>query len=245
MRRRTLLSTLAALPAWSSLRATVGDRLAFQFALLNWGDSWNLRQRALVRLCFEIQKRCNIPIQREAQALAVEDFLKSPSPFVFLSGNGPLPSLDARQARDIRIGLQAGGLLVFDSFSADDSFQKSAYAFMERVFPEIPPQRIPPDHTVFQSYYLLKEARGRLNRSPFLEGWTQGRRTYAFYSPNDLLGALETDQVGNWSHNMEIGGGFRRELCFRLAINLTYYALTLNYKKDRAFPPVIERRRRQ
>ena len=29
-----------------------------------------------------------------------------------------------------------------------------------------------------------------------------------------------------------------------LGINLTYYALTLNYKKDRAFPPIIERRRR-
>jgi len=65
-----------------------------------------------------------------------------------------------------------------------------------------------------------------------------------FFSHNDLLGALEADPLGNWAYNMEMGGGFRRELSFRLAINMTYYALTLNYKKDRAFPPIIERRRR-
>ncbi len=104
---------------------------------------------------------------------------------------------------------------------------------------------IPSDHSIYQSFYLLKEPRGRLDKKNYWEGWDQGRRTTAFFSHNDLLGAMDADRMGNWTFNMEIGGGFRRELCFRLAINLTYYALTLNYKKDRAFPPVIERRRRQ
>lgn len=115
---------------------------------------------------------------------------------------------------------------------------------MHRAFPEVEPAVLPSDHSIYQSYYLLKEARGRTNKANYLTGWNYGIRTIAAFSHNDLLGAMEADRMGSWTHNMEIGGGFRRELCFRLGINITYYVLTVNYKKDRAFPPVIERRRR-
>ena len=147
----------------------------------------------------------------------------------------------------MRVLLGGGAMLLFDDTSpkGDDAFYKSSMAFMKRVLPEFARSAIiPQDHAVYQSYYLLKKPRGRSNKEDYLEGWNMGKRTQVFYSHNDLLGAMEADPLGNWAHNMELGGGLRRELCFRLGINMTYYTLTINYKKDRAFPPIIERRRR-
>lgn len=247
MKRRDVMKWLLTLPA-AQLLAETDPTLQFQFCMLALGPDWNTRERALVKLCFEIQKRCNIPIENQARSCTINQVLDVGSPFFIVSGAQPLPEITTHQADLLRTALNAGGLLLFDCFADanDDRFYRSAIKMMQKVFPELgPPQKIPNDHTIFQSYYLLKEARGRTNRTNYLEGWTRGNRTLAFFSHNDLLGALETDSLGNWSNNMEIGGGFRRELCFRLAINLTYYTLTLNYKKDRAFPPVIERRRRQ
>ena len=169
------------------------------------------------------------------------------SPFLIISGKGSFPKPTADQAGKLRLVLGGGGLLLFDDAGDgdDDAFYKSALEFMQTVYPEHGrPQVIPQDHAIYQSYYLLKKPRGRRNKKDYLEGWQRGTRTNVFFSHNDLLGAMEADPLGNWQHNMELGGGLRRELCFRLGINLTYYTLTLNYKKDRAFPPIIERSRR-
>lgn len=247
MDRRTFLSTSAALLVAPWLPAR--DQSRFSFCLLQAGKNWNARSRALVKLSFEIQKRCNIPIETNAETARLNEVISVQSPFFIISGQEALPLPSVEEARQIRLALGAGGILLFDDATAnpqDTAFYESAVKFMKQVYPELPgPAIVPNDHALFQSYYLLKEPRGRLNRKNYMEGWNPDQRITAFFSHNDLLGAMEADQLGAWSYNMEIGGGFRRELCFRLAINMTYYALTLNYKKDRAFPPIIERRRRQ
>lgn len=201
-----------------------------------------------MKLSFEVQKRCNIPIEGKFATAKLDDVAKVNSPFFIINGKGAFPEPTLAQARQLRTVLRAGGVLLFDDISdkEDRAFYNSAVAFMRRVLPDLPgPHVIPRDHAVYQSYYLLKEPRGRTNVAAYMEGWSIGSRTPVFFSHNDLLGAFEADKLGSWKYSMEIGGGMRRELCFRLGINLTYYTLTLNYKKDRAFPPIIERRRRQ
>jgi hypothetical protein len=246
MDRRTFLkwcSILAATPVLGKDRWSPN----FQYTLLQVGKHWKERERALVKLSYEIQKRCNIPVETDAIHLPLSRCADAHSPFFIISGKGSFKEPDLEEARELRQVLRSGGILLFDDFSekGDREFYNSALAFMRGVFPEIPgPAPVPRDHAVYQSYYLLKEPRGRLNKEDYLEGWTSGDRTSVFFSHNDLLGALEADRLGSWKYSMEIGGGFRRELSFRLGINLTYYALTINYKKDRAFPPIIERRRR-
>jgi len=220
----------------------------FQYCLLKVGQEWDSRSRALIKLSFEIQKRCNIPVESKFATAGLDQVAEVNSPFFIISGQGAFPVPTVAQARDLRMILRSGGVLLFDDTSANDdsAFYQSAVAFMKKVLPDLPgPQVVPQDHAIYQSYYLLKEPRGRLNKTTYMEGWSLGGRTPVLFSHNDLLGAFEADKLGNWKHSMEIGGGMRRELCFRLGINLTYYVLTLNYKKDRAFPPIIERRRRQ
>ncbi len=222
--------------------------LSVQLALVQHGSNWKARPRALIRLAAEIRKRCNIPLRHRYSEPTLNQIANCATPILFLSGNSSFKPPSSEAARELRWILDSGGFLFFDDQDgrSDSPFYKSAVAFMAKVYPETPEPRIlPADHTIYQSYYLLKEPRGRLSRADFLEGWPRGKFTPAIFSHNDLLGALEADQSGNWRYNLEIGGGFRRELCFRLAINLVYYSLTLNYKKDRAFPPVLKRRRRQ
>lgn len=247
MDRRRFLLTGGALLSAACLPAFAEDGGAFQYCLLRLGDQWEARSRALVKLSFEVQKRCNIPIETKPSIVNFGQITKVNSPFFVISGGAAFKQPSAGDARAMRLVLNSGGILLFDDTSprGDTGFYEASLKLMRKVYPELEgPGVLPRDHAVYQSYYLLKEPRGRLNKSDFLEGWTMGGRTRAFFSHNDLLGAMEADQLGSWRYNMEIGGGFRRELCFRLGINMTYYTLTLNYKKDRAFPPIIERRRR-
>ena len=245
MERRHFLAGCTGLLLSPLLSADEAGR--FQFCVLKMGKDWDQRSRALVKLSFEIQKRCNIPIEAQYGEATLREVAAVDSPFFVLSGSDAFPVPDSEQARLFRLVLGAGGILLIDDHSpaGDNRFYESSKAFMKKVYPELAgPSVLPPDHAVYQSYYLLKQPRGRLDKRDFLEGWSLDQRTRVFFSHNDLLGAMEADRLGNWRHNMELGGGFRRELCFRLGINLTYYTLTINYKKDRAFPPIIERRRR-
>lgn len=248
MERRTFLAGLATTTLGISFAGPPRKRGSrFQMCLLKVGSGWADRKRALIKLSFEIQKRCNIPVETHAREATLQEVTKVDSPFFIISGGSAFDPPSVEDARLIRLALGAGGILLFDDTSPEKSnaFYQSAIAFMSKVYPELTPRPLPADHALYQSYYLLKEPRGRLNKRNYLEGWSIGHRTTAFFSHNDLLGAMEADQLGTWKHNMEIGGGFRRELCFRLGINMAYYTLTINYKKDRAFPPIIERRRRQ
>jgi len=239
---------LLVLPALSLFADAAEWSSKFQYCLLEVGQQWDSRSRALIKLSFEVQKRCNIPVEGNYVSAKLDDVASLNSPFFIISGQGAFPKPTIAQARNLRLVLRSGGVLLFDDTSpdGDEAFYRSAVSFMREVLPGIPgPQVIPADHAIYQSYYLLKEPRGRMNKAAYMEGWSIGSRTPVLFSHNDLLGAFEADKLGNWKHSMEIGGGLRRELCFRLGINLTYYTLTLNYKKDRAFPPIIERRRRQ
>jgi len=247
MNRRELLALTAGLVTAPLFGAVDDEASRFQYCLLRVGKEWQSRARALIKLSFEVRKRCNIPIETQHGEASLSRVARVSSPFFIISGQGELPEPSPEEAADLRLVLGGGGLLLFDDFSTegDKTFYESAVRFMRRVMPEHGgPAIIPPDHAIYQSYYLLERPRGRLEREEYMEGWGMGTRTCAFFSHNDLLGAMEADPLGNWARNMELGGGLRRELCFRLGINMTYYTLTLNYKKDRAFPPIIERRRR-
>ena len=247
MKRRELLALMASLLTAPALGAPDAVSPRFRFCLLRVGRYWNERARALIKLSFEIQKRCNIPIEGKHVEASLAEVARVGSPFFIISGRDAFPEPTPEEAGKLRLVLDGGGLLLFDDNSpeGDRAFYDSAVDFMLRIFPEHGlPAAMPPDHAIYQSYYLLRKPRGRMVKEDYLEGWQRGTRTAAIFSHNDLLGAMEADPLGNWTRNMEVGGSLRRELCFRLGINMIYYTLTLSYKKDRAFPPIIERRRR-
>lgn len=77
---------------------------------------------------------------------------------------------------------------------------------------------------------------------PYLEGISLGSSTPIIYCQNNLGGAWERDQLGNWLNQCTPGGEEQRKDSFHLGINLILYAMTENYKEDLIHVPFIRRR---
>ena len=77
---------------------------------------------------------------------------------------------------------------------------------------------------------------------PYLEGIKIGNITPFVYCHNDLGGAWERDELGNWVSPCTPGGEEQRKDAFHLGINLILYAMTGNYKEDLIHVPFILKR---
>jgi hypothetical protein len=164
-----------------------------------------------------------------------------------------LPS--ARDLESLRRHLTFGGMLLIDSAEgrAGGDFDASVRQLCAELFP--PPRpglvRLPEDHVVMKSFYLIRQVAGRVAASPNLEAaflggapGGGGGRAAIVYSQNDLGGAWTKDQLGNWAYQCYPGGETQREHAFRLGINLVMYAMCLDYKSDQVHVPFILKRRR-
>jgi hypothetical protein len=103
-------------------------------------------------------------------------------------------------------------------------------------------ERLPADHTVFKSFFLVRTVAGARIATPFLEGVTIQGRTAVIYSPNDLLGAFARDPLGRWLDPCSPGGDRQRRLAFHLGVNIVMYALSGDYKQDRIHVPFLRQR---
>ena len=103
-------------------------------------------------------------------------------------------------------------------------------------------KRLPPDHSVYRSFYLLDNIVGRQRVSPFLEGITLDNWTPVIYSANDLSGAWARDRFGKWVNECVPGGEAQRSSALKAGINIIIYSLTSDYKKDLIHHPFIKRR---
>ena len=124
------------------------------------------------------------------------------------------------------------------------AFEKSARELLARVVPAGRLQRVPRDHVLYKSFYLLDGPTGRSVARPDVEGIDIGGRLAVLYSPNDLLGALARDSLGTWEMEVVPGGEGQREKAVRLGVNLAMYALCLDYKEEQVHIPFIMKRRR-
>ncbi len=93
-----------------------------------------------------------------------------------------------------------------------------------------------------RSYYLLRKIGGARIVRPYVEGISIGGTTPVIYCQNELGGAWERDQLGNWINPCTPGGEEQRRDAFHLGINLILYAMTENYKDDLIHVPFIQRR---
>ena len=100
------------------------------------------------------------------------------------------------------------------------------------------------EHALFRAFYLLDRAWGRVDVDQELSGIVMNRRVAVLFSANDMLGAWQKDEAGGWANDVAPGGTRQREMAIRLGVNLTLYALTLDYKEDLVHLPLILERGR-
>jgi hypothetical protein len=222
-----------------------GDASRFTPAVARHGGKWDTRLRGLRRLCWEISGRTSVEVFPSARPFGLADRGLFKFPFLYFGGEGGFPQLTDDEVANLRRYLTYGGFMLADANdgSDGDGFDASFRREIARVLPASPLVRLPQEHVVFKSFYLLDRNGGRLLVRPFLEAALVGGRAAVVYSQNDLAGAWSRDEQGDWEFEVSPGGESQREVAIRTGVNLVFYALCLDYKEDGVHLPFIMKRR--
>ncbi len=248
--RRQVLGALALAAAGAALptRARAyGRKSYFTWAQLRYPGSWDPSPRAPERFLEALRRRTSVEPDPRRRVLEVGSPDLFTLPFLYVGGRGSFPSLGAEGEAWLRRYLEHGGFVLFDDATGipDSGFAQGVAETLARAVPGRRLQPLPSDHTVFQSFYLLRDVPGRKIVRPFLYGVDLEDLTPAILCANDLAGAFDGDPLGGYTHACTPGGERQREMTFRLGVNLALYAVTGNYKKDQVHIPFILKRRQR
>ncbi len=218
----------------------------FALALVRYQGSYNPRPNGLARLAWEIRRRTSIAVDLEVAAADPATDVIFEYPLLVWQGDTDFPPLGEAAVIRLRRHLSMGGTLLVDAADglADGAFLRAVKRDLARTFPDKSIERIPSNHVLYKSYYLLDRHGGRVAAQPFLEGLFVENRLAVVISANDLAGAMARDEFGQWEYDVGAGGMATRETTFRLGVNLVMYALCLDYKEDQVHIPFILQRRR-
>jgi hypothetical protein len=248
MHRRTFLQMAAlgagALAMPRAARA-MGDASRLAIGQVEHGGRWNPRPAALRRLSWELAQRTSIETAGDAVAVRLGRPGLHRHPMLYLAGDGALPPFGETELAALRRHLQYGGFLLVDAADGSDGggFDASVRRELQRLLPAAPLTRIPREHVLYKSFYLLDQQGGRVLTRPWLEGQVLSGRLAVVYSQNDLGGAWARGPLGEWEYDCTPGGEAQREAAMRLGVNLAMYALCTDYKDDSVHLPFILRRR--
>ncbi len=242
--RRTLLALPLLLAARRAL--AFGEQARLTFAQVRHAGRWDPRPDGLARLAWETAKRTSIETSPVVKPLGLADPDLFRYPFAVLSSDQAVPAPADNEIAELRRYLSYGGFLLVDDASATrgGAFEQSARQLVSRIVPGAQLARVPREHVLYKSFYLLDGPSGRTASSPDLEGLEMGGRLAVLYSGNDLVGALARDSLGSWEFEVTPGGELQREKSIRLGVNIAMYALCLDYKEDQVHIPFIMKRRR-
>jgi hypothetical protein len=156
--------------------------------------------------------------------------------------------------------MRGGGTILFDTRDAtvtgmptrDSPGTQTLRRLLAKL--DIPPlERIPPDHVLTKTFYLLNEFPGRFDGgdvwvealpAPDPDAPPTPARGGDGVSPviiggNDWAAAWARDATGRPLGTPVPGGERQREMAIRFGINLVMYALTGNYKADQVHVPAL------
>ncbi len=232
--------------AFSNLRTDQKDAIKrFTFAQLRYsGGDWDPHPTGPAEFIGEIERMTSVEAEPARLEVTIDDPRLFLHPFLYVAGHRDFTPFAQSEVDRLRTWIDAGGTLV-----ADDSAGTPGYGFdaafrreLTRVLPASRLERLPAEHTVFKSFFLVRTVAGTRLASPFLEGLTIQGRTAVVYSQNDLLGAFARDPLGRWIDPCSPGGERQRRLAFHLGVNIVMYALCGDYKQDRIHVPFLRQR---
>ncbi|HSB05467.1 MAG TPA: DUF4159 domain-containing protein [Thermodesulfobacteriota bacterium] len=217
----------------------------FFFAQVKYrGGEWDPNPQFVEAIIEEMELRTSIDGTKERRVTTLSDPELFFCPFLYMTGKYEFDPFTPQEREILRRFLTFGGFLL-----AEDTMGARGFGFdrvfrdeMKQVFPRQELKRLPADHSVYQSFYLIRSIGGRQRVSPFLEGIVIDNWTPVIYSQNDLSGAWARDKFGKWVNECVPGGEAQRASAFKLGINIIVYSLTSDYKKDLVHHPFIKKR---
>jgi len=246
-RRQLLAGLLGSAVCCAAGRAlAMGEAAKLRLVRLHLPDLPDPRPSALRRLAWELERRTSLVTLPEPAELPLASPELFRYPLAVLSGARAFAMPSETDVVRLRRYLTFGGCLLVDSAEgrAGGAFDGCVRRLLARVLPGDFLKRVPDDHVLWKSFYILRDVPGRVLASPVLEAIERDRRLAVIYTQNDLCGAMARDGFGRWEYDVAPGGDEQRERSFRLAVNLVMYALCLDYKTEQAHIDFIMRTRR-
>lgn len=197
-------------------------------------------------LARELRLRTRLePVSEPSTVEATSDRLFE-TPFLYVAGEGPLPSLGEAGEAQLRRFLDLGGIIVFDAADggSDIAFTRDVRALLGRIAPASSLAPVSSDHVLYRSFYIVDFPWGRTQTHEAVLGIQEEGRLKALVLRNDLGGALAETHDGLAAYPCIPGGGDQREWAIRFAVNLLLYATCTDYKADRAHVETLLRSRR-
>ncbi len=196
------------------------------------------------RWSWELIRRTSAPARLTVGSVSADSTELLAEPFTVWLGSEAVAPLSDPEVRGLRTYLQLGGVLFVDDSNPEvGTFGRSVRQELQRILPESPIVRLPAQHVLYKSYYLLDRPVGRVEGPPHLEAITAGKMLRVLLSSHDLVGAMAQQRGGGWTFPVEPGAQQQRELAMRLAVNLAMYVLCLDYKDDQVHAEELMRRR--
>ncbi len=220
----------------------------FFFAQLKYrGGDWDPNPQFAESIVEELELRTSIEALKERRVSTLSDPNLFYSPFLYMAGRYEFDPFTPQEREILRRFLSYGGFLFAEDVMGAKGvgFDRAFREEMKQIFPKQELKRLPIDHSIYQSFYLIGSIGGRQRVNPYLEGIVSDRWTPVVYSQNDLSGAWARDRFGKWINECVPGGEAQRASAFKLGINIIVYSLTADYKKDLVHHPFIRKRLNQ
>jgi hypothetical protein len=236
MRRRDLLAAAGAGMLLPARALGFGETSLVDIAEIELGRGTASRPNAWTRLLYEVVQTTSIEcVARSPRVDPAEPELFA-HPFCAILGSEAFAEPSETAMLQLERYVSYGGFLLIDDTSgaAESGFDTAVRRLCSSMFPTRPLARLPADHSIYRSFFLIDQPMGRVARYPYLEGVTIGNLTPLVYCRNDLSGALDRGADGRHRQPCVPGGEVQRREAVKLGINLVMYSLTANYKRDQA-----------
>jgi hypothetical protein len=189
---------------------------------------WSARPNDLPNL-MRILKR-TADLNYSCNAMSVQEINEDPekNPILYRSGHFRFSWTPEERAR-LRAFLLNGGMLLMNANMGSKPFYDSALKEVVEIFPEIPIQRLAPDHPLLHAYYDIEKAgyrrgvreAGYEGDEPWLEGITIDCRVVAVVSrwglevgwddvPDENIRAYDTATARKLAHNLAVYAAAQR-----------------------------------
>lgn len=247
MKRFFLMMLLLSMP----LNIFSGSENKFVYAQLQHAGAWDPYPHVHERILQMVKSMTNIPFQPDRKVVTLGSAHLFETPFLLIKGNSAFRISKEEKIR-FKEYIDRGGFVFIDDTLGDSKgpFAESIRQLMAELYPDRSFQKMSMDHALFRSFFLLRQVAGRRMAERYLEGLEVGAlkeevrggegRTAVVYCPNDLLGAWDRDNLGQYSFSCEPGGESQRWEALKLTLNVIYFSLTGTYKKDAIHQPFIE-----
>jgi len=184
---------------------------------------WNLCPADLQSLLRGAGQALGVRYGSQSVSLATFEADPQTSPLLFVSGTRRL-RMDAEQLAKLRLYVQRGGLLVFDSVAGSPWFTDSVRVTLAQLFPDRPLRRLPADHPLLHAAVDVDKAgfgRNPPGALPVFEAIYVGCRVGVLLSPYGLGCGWDGRHVPGLPQAVY----YDVETAGKLGVNLVAYAL--------------------